>query len=350
MAAGVARRHSYTSVMLAAGLGATLLAWTTGRAHATDDQPVVPDETSTPIADVPSDAPATVAQPVEDETPPASATPAPLPAEAARTLTRATTLFDRGHYEGALAQFTAAYEQMAGDARRHQVLYNIALCYERSFRYERAVELYERYLREGGADETRAIEVRAILDALDELLGTLRIATNAARFEVWVDGHHIVEAGAVVRLPAGLHTVEIRAEGHLPGRREARVLVGRETRVEIELETLDPFRGIPSAVFWVSASATAATFAAGIVVGLFSMAETRELELRLADDATAWSVTTQDVQALQTLSLAADVLYAVGGVFAVTTLVLGLLTDWRGARHDERAALSVRPLGVLAWF
>ncbi|MCC7542804.1 MAG: tetratricopeptide repeat protein [Deltaproteobacteria bacterium] len=287
--------------------------------------------------------PATADEPSTDAT-------APIAGEAARTILRGTALFDRGHYDGALAQFSSAYEQMVDHPRRHQVLYNIALCHERSFRYDRAIAFYERYLREGGTREPQAAEVRSILEALDGLLGTLRLVTNVASFEVWIDGHHVADSTRVVRLPAGPHVVEVRADGHLAARRETRVLVGRESRVQLRLERIDAYRGLPTPIFWVSGGVTAATLVGAVVVGLWSMADTRELELRLADPTKAWDVTEEEVQSLQTLSLAADVLYAVGGVLAISTLVLGLLTDWSGEPDVAPSGLAARPNGFVAWF
>lgn len=352
----VAARRARSHVLSAmAGLLAVATATSGASAQpAGDAGPTTPARETMPAAPEPPPAVgSTPERPDETAPPPAPepAAPPPLTAEVARTIVRGTALFDRGHYEGALAQFSAAYEQMGGDPRRHQVLYNIALCYERSFRYDQAIAFYRRYLREGGAREAQADEVRSILEALDELLGTLRVVSNVTVFEVWVDGHHVADSARRVRLPAGPHVVEVRADGHLPARRETRVLVGRETHVSLRLERLDAFRGLPSAVFWVSAGMTVATLGAGVGVGLSSLADTRELELRLADPTMAWDVTEDDVQALQSVSLAADVLYAVGGVLAVATLVVGLLTDWRGdERTDTHAGAAVRPLGVVGWF
>lgn len=276
------------------------------------------------------------------ESPSSEAAPEERP-RAAERIARGTALFDRQHYDAALTEFLAAYDEMEGHPRRHQVLYNIAFCYERSFRYDEAIRFYERYLAEGGSAEGQAAEVRSILAALEQLLGSVRVETSLAELEVWIDEHRVGEGGGPFRLPAGTHTIEIRAEGHIPARREARVLAGQETRVEVELERIDAFHGLPSEVFAVSAGVTAAALVAGLGVGLASLLEGQSLRARLDPRSpSAWDVTDAEIAAVQQLSLAADILYGASALFAVTTIVFLALTRWR----SDEAPVAVGPNGL----
>jgi hypothetical protein len=120
--------------------------------------------------------------------------------------------------------------------------------------------------------------------------------------------------------------------------------------LRIDLEAIDAFRGLPSEVFWSSVAVTVATLGAAVGVGVASLVDTRSLELRLAGE-DRWSVTREEVAAVQNLSLAADAMFAVGGVLAITSLVLGLLTSWSsGAPDQARPGASVRSGRIEAWF
>ena len=283
----------------------------------------------------------------------ATAEEAPPPglSDAARAaLGRGAALFDRGHYEGALSEFLGAHVAMEGHPRRHHVLYNIALCYERLFRYERAIEFYRRFLDEGAADGARAEEVRSILDTLDDLLGRVRVRANVPALEVWIDGHRVSEGGDTVRLPAGTHTVEVRAAGHLPARREANVRAGEESVVAITLEAIDAYRGLPREFFFAGVGLTAVTLGVAVGVGLEAMADWRALELRLASPTERWEVTPDEHAAQQRLSLVADVFYGVTGLLAIATLVVGLLTDFEDGPDRSEPGLAIGPAGVRGWF
>jgi len=264
-------------------------------------------------------------------------------------LHRGTAFFDREHYDAALTEYLAAYDALGGHPRQHRVLYNIALSYERSFRYDEAVRFYRRYLEEGGAAEPQAPEVRAILEALELLLGTVRVLTELDDVEIWVDDHQVSDGTQGVRLPAGTHIIEVRADHHIPARRQARVTSGRETVLRIELESVESFRGLPNEVFWTGVAVTLATLVAGASFGVESLVDTRELELRLAGD-DRWSVTQAQIDAVEDLSLAADVLFVSGGLFGITSLVLGLLTDWRSTDRSARAGVRVGHGGFTGWF
>src|SRR5689334_10173280 len=109
---------------------------------------------------------------------PAEIMPGPPPesadAEAARTaVARAKALFAVGDYGAALAEFTRAYELLHDDPRQADVLNNIAVCYERMFRYDLALTHYQRYLDESTASAEDRAEVEAVMRSLRDLLGTV---------------------------------------------------------------------------------------------------------------------------------------------------------------------------------
>ena len=88
-------------------------------------------------------------------------------------------LFQDKNYQGALAEFEAAYELKPGASS----LQNIALCLKALFRYAEAARKLDLLLaRHGGElsdDERRA--VREAIDELNQLVGSIRAARASPR-------------------------------------------------------------------------------------------------------------------------------------------------------------------------
>ena len=66
---------------------------------------------------------------------------------------------ESGNCDGAVVEFEAAYKMIP----RPNALYNIAQCQERLFRYDLAVQYYERYLREAPPEAEDRAAVSAAL-------------------------------------------------------------------------------------------------------------------------------------------------------------------------------------------
>ena len=285
-------------------------------------------------------------------------TPAPLartePSASAREhIDRGNALFERGHYDAALAELLAAYDQLEGHPRRHRVLYDIALCYERSFRYDEALAYYARYLREGGETAENASEVRAIVRILEGLLGTVRFEELPTGTEIWVGEHRVAANAASIRIPPGSHALELRAEGFVPARSEIHMVAGGEQTIHVVMRPVDAFGGLPRELFWVSLATSAATLATGAGFGIDSLVRGREIETRLASPYDRWSVTQAQIDDVATSSLVADVLYGAGALLAVTTVVFALLTRWDDepdAGGAGSATVRLVPFGVAGRF
>lgn len=292
-----------------------------------------------------AESPADEAAPSAEEAPPES----PQYTEALERFDQAQAIFERGDYGAALAEFDRIYELLEAHPNRYFVLFNIARSYEELHRYDRAMEYYQRYLDEGGAQAENRADVEASLRALDRLLGTVAITAEVSepgveipRVEVWVGDSQVGEAPGEVRIPGGQHTVEIRAQGFEVIRQEVQVASRQRVEIHIVLHQLSTFRGVTPALF--VASTALAVVAVGIGAGLGAYAIT------LRDGAERCGVmggcrldTRQRQQQIQDVALAADVLYGTAGLFAIVAVVLIPLTDWGGVVAQERQEAAGSP-------
>jgi tetratricopeptide (TPR) repeat protein len=316
-----------------------------GGARATAEEAAAPTPAE-PAAEAPAEA-APAEAPAAEEAPPSGADA--NVAEARERVVRGEELFEQGNFDAALVEFQQAYDIIGDHPNRYLVLYNIGQCHQRSFRYDQALRFYRMYLEEGGEDAEGRERVEESIAELEGLLATLVVEVNVPHAEVWVEDRQVGTAPGRVRIPGGLHVIEVRAEGHLAARQEVRVPAGGETELRITLEPLpERFEGLHQAYFW---SAAALTVAAGITaagLGIAAFQAHNETSQRLSDSSDRWNVTQGEIDRIGTLALAADVFFGVTAVFAVATVVFGLLTNWDGTTEDEETTASGFSLGLIA--
>lgn len=292
--------------------------------------------TSASAQDVPSE----VAQPVE----PLPSTPAesdPRHSEATERFDRAAALFERGDARGALAEMQAVYDLLEGQADQYVVLYNFGRIYEALHRYDRAVELYRRYLVQSPPEGADRADAEAALRVLERLLGTLVVRVNVPT-QVWMGEDLVGEAPGEILLPAGAHTLELRAPGYEVVRREAELTAGSRLELEVTLARLGDVQGI-SPAFAIS-SAVVGLVSLGLGIGLGVHA----LSLRGSADACVGPG--RDVcdpvalaQSIGETALGADVAFGGAVLFLVTATVLTFLTDWDGENSGQHARVWPTP-------
>lgn len=274
----------------------------------------------------------------------------PRLAEAMERYADANALFERGDREGALSEMERVYALLEGTPNQYVVLYNLGRVHEELFRYDRAIELYQRYLVEAPADAPDRADAEASLRALDRLLGAVSITTNAPEATAWLGdvelGSVTAETPLTMRIPAGHHALELRATGYEPLRREIDVAARTEQTVAMTLTEISTFRGITPAVLATAGALT--VIAGGIAIGLGAYA------LQLHSDSNRCTDTMGcafDVPArmreLSDLALAADVTWGVTALLGVTTVVLAFFTDFGGAPTDATAYLVPLPGGAM---
>ncbi|HET9929076.1 MAG TPA: tetratricopeptide repeat protein [Polyangiaceae bacterium] len=121
---------------------------------------------------------------------PAPATPSPAqPAnvkEAAARFERGLALYDDGDYEAALVEFSRAYELQP----TYKILYNIAKIERVKNDYSTALNHYEHYLEQGGAEipAERREEVEKEIAVLKERVALVTINANVEGAVVYIDG------------------------------------------------------------------------------------------------------------------------------------------------------------------
>lgn len=277
--------------------------------------------------------------------------------EAAEHFQKGVSLFKAEDYDGALAEFTTAYE-----AKPHfAVRYNLGICLYKLHRYAEAQVQMSSYLVEGG-DEVPADkreEIEAILEDLEDLVGMLKVNCNVKGAELVIDGDVVSTLPLThpLRLDVGEYRLEVRAEGYepqvqvvlLPGGK-AKVVefvlvalegtvaaVGSETPTPVDApEAGRPRKKIPAAVFWTGLALTVAGAAGAAVTGGLALARHSDYEKMAWTD--SWSSAQSEGMKLQ---LVTNVLWGVTGAFGVTTLILAFFTDFGRA---EKQKTAVTPL------
>jgi len=254
-------------------------------------------------------------------------------------VTRGEALFAAGDYDAALGEFEQAYELLAGHPRRYVVLHNLALCHERSFRYDSALAYYERYLREGGPQaEDRAL-IERVMGTLRSLLGSVQIASNV-HAELWVDDRRLGDAPGTRLLPAGRHVIELRAPLYESARREIDVRARVRHGLRFELERLSQYAGPSPVFFWTGAGLTVAAAATGAVFGVNALSENADGKARMKIDRNLNTI--GDERRVDRLALSADIAFGAAAVLAISTTVLFFLTDWDAGEPEAKPRPSAR--------
>jgi tetratricopeptide (TPR) repeat protein len=305
-----------------------------------------------PVAPAPEPAPAASSPPVQSEPDGAASVPTAEAGvdearlvEAKQHFLQGVAYSDAGNCSAAIVEWQAAYAIVP----RPNALYNIAQCQERLFRYDLAIRDYKRYLSEAEADAPDRPAVEAALRTLANLLGILHVASNVPA-EVWIDDRLGGEAPGDVFVPAGTHSVELRAEGYLPKRFEVQ-LVGREERaIEIELSRaqttvqVTETTGNDPTLFWIGVGATGLAAAVGGYFALHALSIHDEA-LELPETHPSRSKKREQVEDAE---LTADIFFGSAALLAVGTTIVFFVTDWdageRPSYAEPEAALRVLPV------
>lgn len=280
----------------------------------------------------------TEATPTDEVTPPED----PRLAEARERFRQGVMLARAGNCEGALAELRASLALV----ERPNTLFNMARCYEELFRYDLAVQTYERYLSVAPPDAPDRPAVEATMRQLRNLLGTIVVRSNVPA-EVWIGDRVVGEAPGEVLVPGGHHAIELRAPGYVPERREVDVAGRQQVEVEVTLHEAQVTNvteehttiavteegGAPPAVFYSALGATAAAALVGAGFGLRALGSRRDARALSPYDREAIEAANDDTARA---ALLADVFFGVAGALGVTTLVLYFLTDFDGDA-EERA-------------
>ena len=160
-------------------------------------------------------------------------------AQASQSFDVGMRLFREQNWSGALAAFQEAYSLNPNFV----VLFNIAACLKELHRYPEALDAFQRYLSEGGAEvrpEKRAEAEQAIAD-LQTFLSRVTVTANVDGAELLVNDE--VRGRSPLAVPvvlgAGHYLVVARAPGYRNARVEFDLGGGQDREVTLTLEPLE---------------------------------------------------------------------------------------------------------------
>lgn len=293
--------------------------------------------------------------------PAASASGAPAAGateEAQKRYMRALELFNEGAYEAALLDFRRAYEL----APSWKILFNIGQVNVQLNDYAGALNAFERYLAEGGAEvpATRSTEVNAQLERLKGRVAYLEISSNVPGVEVTVDDLAVGKTPMTkpVLVNAGRRRIAASAAGRLPQNRVIEAAGGDRVKIEFEMLSSDapaptasasvvmlaPTAAPPSSrIFWPGWVATGVLGAGAAVVGVLSLGATSDHDAKREQ----FGVTRGELDDAQSkarrMSITADVLLGAALVTGGVSLYLSLR---KPAQQQGRAPSPSLGLGL----
>jgi hypothetical protein len=265
-------------------------------------------------------------------------------AEAREHYSRALALYNDGNIAGALVEF----ERANNLAPSYRILYNIALCHSQLHNYAQALDMFERYLEEGGdaIPPERVDDVRSRMARLRDYVGFLSIRTTPDGASLFVDDIHVgtTPLDAPVRVALGRHRLRFAHPGYETEVRVVEVAAGETVDVTVPLRQNAPTVALRppapepsplsrvSAPHWIGLGAAAVTTA---VLGGFAYGAAQDHDrLRRTP-----GVDRDELSAAYGRSLGLGVAFDAA---ALTTLVLGGLAVYRiatGGKKQTSAAL-----------
>lgn len=210
---------------------------------------------------------------------------------------RGVELYGERNYDGALAEFSRAYEL----SPNYRVLYNLAQTQAERHNYVEAVRLFDEYLAEGGA-EIPAARREATERERESLLGrvaTVELELNVGGAQLWVDGRArgVVPRRHTLRLNAGMADIRLEKAGYEPASRQLTIVGGDSVAVQLRLaRVVAPAtvarppaidgggRGAearPNTALWLSVGATALLAGATATFGVLATRENDEFDREL---------------------------------------------------------------------
>ncbi len=193
-------------------------------------------------------------------------------------------LFDEQDYRAALIEFKRAYQLTPSFA----VLYNIAQCEYQLLDYAGALDAFERYVAEGGAQipPERRTKVDKDLAELRGRVATVTIEVAIPGVEVFVDDALVgtTPLGKPIRLNTGRRQLRATKAGFEPTTKTIDVAGGDVTTVEMALvasgATLGekPAPAKLSPLMYVGAATAVVGFSVGTVFGVLALGKKSDLD------------------------------------------------------------------------
>jgi hypothetical protein len=295
---------------------------------------------------------------------------------------QAKLLFDQG--VAALAserwlEAEALFRRSAEIVPRSSSLYNLALALFELRRYAECVEISERVLSEGNADEVEKVREPAarLRERSLAYVAVVLLAVDPADASVTVDGGEAVaESGAQRKLllPSGVHRVSASAPGKVTEERVLALKAGDQTsldlilaappqaaraaasavspvralRTQVELGTnAQPPRPAPTPYLpWFVGGAGALALTAGLITGLMANAADNDFTDRCGGTTDCDPKLKPLAQKTERLALATDILLATGAGALGIGITLWLLNANDASVDKTNAKITLRGFGA----
>lgn len=275
--------------------------------------------------------------------------------EARTRFSRGVDLYKEGDYRAAIIEFKRAYEL----APNFRVLFNLGQAHQELQDYAAALDAFERYLKDGGAEvpPDRAALVKNEVQKLLGRVATVAVEVNVADATVSVDDTSVGSSplAAPVRVSAGRRKVSVSKAGYQTVTQVVE-LAGRDHKTlsfelaETTSAPVAPSRPTPappqdkqpepsgmSTGFWVGMGVTAALAVSAGVVGFAAIRAKSDHEDQLDTLGTSKGDLDDSRKKVKNLALAADIL-------AGSALVAGTLTViFATGSSGEKAGMRVGP-------
>ncbi len=246
--------------------------------------------------------------------------------EAKAHFMKAKTLVEQGALEEAISDFEQSYTLNPLPI----VIYNIAVCLDELGRNTEAMDRYLEYLEAAGKDvpPDKKAEVEARIAKLMELVpAPVETPADAAPPAGPEAGHGPakIEPPAteqpVVPIEVQSEAVTVEAAG-----KEASGNGGKKDK---------PVKKLGKAPFAVAAAVSIAALSTATITGALALSTHEEFQSKYYEDRDDWKPLKDRSDSL---AIATDVLIGMGCAAAVAAVVLGVLTEWKGAEEKKAQA------------
>ncbi|MGH7298685.1 MAG: PEGA domain-containing protein [Polyangiaceae bacterium] len=159
-----------------------------------------------------------------------------LPEGARKAWDAARQLAEAKDYKGALVELHQAYDL----SQNPRVLYNIGALEKLLTHYARAVDAWDRELKEGtgklGPGEVA--ELKSSISIVQQFVTTIDVTSNEADATLWIDDYSVGKTpfSGPVRIDVGRHTLKLSKEGFVDAVQQVSVASGQRTPVQFTLE------------------------------------------------------------------------------------------------------------------
>lgn len=213
---------------------------------------------------------------------------------ASRRFQAGVELYQEGSLDAALVEFERAYELMPS----YRLLYNMAQIQAERHDYVAAVDLFERYLADGGRDlsKERRKEVRSELERLRGRVAFLIVQSNVDGAEVYLGDRQLgtLPIRRELTINPGKHKLRVKKSGFHPIERWIKAASGDEVRLQLQLvpdktgpdvmARTDAPSPEPTAdyfPFGIAAGAAGVLAASAGIFGLLTLSAKRDLDKEL---------------------------------------------------------------------